>query len=403
MPANSIEALYYITHRNNLPSIFERGVLSHSEIESSGILHDRVYDKGIIARRGEREVILGKPLLDYANFYFNSRNPMMYRVSYCQKKDVAVLKLRRDILRSPGAMISKGNAASSAAEILSVRESINNITSGDIWKRINAEDWRNSNETKRLTMSELLVPSRVESDLIDTIYVPDEEARKIVMKMRLSEQIHVIPEPHMFFRASRYDKIGDCVSLIEGDMFFSKMQTLTISVNTKGIMGRGLASKTKYQFPDVYVKYQDACKNKQLAIGKPFLHRRERSFDHELADMPGEMPHPNAIRWFLLFATKDDWRYPSRMEYIEKGMLWLEKNYKKEEITSIALPALGCGLGGLEWGTVGPLMCSVLSRLDINSEIYLPTKSEIDSPRENVIPEDQKTAAFLLEKSSGIR
>ena len=394
MPASSIQALYYITHLDNLPSIFERGVLSHAEMEKSGLRPPaRIYNEEVIALRQPRKVD-GKSLWDYANFYFNPRNPMLYQV--CQQKhDVVVLKIRRDLLDAPGAQIAVGNAARNVSEIFPADKGVKKVTSKNVWERVKAEWWNDSDETKRLTMSELLVPKSAGVEWIDSVYVPDKKTLETVNQMNRPGGIAVIFEPQMFFRPNYFKRIYPNISLFEGDMFFSQMQTLTISVNTRRVMGKGLASRTKHQFPDVYVKYQDACDNKQLAIGKPFLYRRERSFDHDLADMPKAMPHPNAIRWFLLFATKDDWKYPSRMEYIEKGMLWLEKNYKKEKITSIALPALGCGLGGLEWGAVGPLMCGVLSRLDIKSAIYLP--------RENVIPDDQKTAAFLLEKSSGIR
>ena len=92
-------------------------------------------------------------------------------------------------------------------------------------------------------------------------------------------------------------------------MFFSRLQTLTISVNCVGVMGKGLASRSKYQFPDVYVLYQDLCKQKKLQMGKPYLHKREKSLDYELADDPLSLTNGNGETWFLLFPTKDNWRY----------------------------------------------------------------------------------------------
>lgn len=62
------------------------------------------------------------------------------------------------------------------------------------------------------------------------------------------------------------------------------MQTLAVSVNTVGVMGKGLASRVKYQFPDVYVRYQDVCKTRELELGKPYLYKRESSLDSLLAD-----------------------------------------------------------------------------------------------------------------------
>ena len=83
-------------------------------------------------------------------------------------------------------------------------------------------------------------------------------------------------------------------------------------------------------------------------------------------------------RWFLLFATKRHWRDKSRLDDIEAGLEWITKRYKSEGIESIALPALGCGLGGLDWREVGPLMCRYLSQLDITTAIYLPRERQID-------------------------
>jgi hypothetical protein len=163
-------------------------------------------------------------------------------------------------------------------------------------------------------------------------------------------------------------------------MFFSQMQTLTISVNTVGVMGKGLASRAKYQFPDVYVVYQDVCRQKELQMGQPYIYKRESMIDAELAADPFTLTNPNANKWFLLFATKGHWRNRSDLAGIEQGLRWVEANYKLEGIKSLAVPALGCGLGQLEWRDVGPLMCKYLSRLDIDVCIYLPREGEQEIP-----------------------
>jgi O-acetyl-ADP-ribose deacetylase (regulator of RNase III) len=85
-----------------------------------------------------------------------------------------------------------------------------------------------------------------------------------------------------------------------------------------------------------------------------------------------------------LFATKRNWRENSDIVGIEQGLQWIVDNYKAEGIKSLAVPALGCGLGGLNWKDVGPLMCRYLSILDIPAVIYLPREKEI--PREYVTP-----------------
>ena len=157
-------------------------------------------------------------------------------------------------------------------------------------------------------------------------------------------------------------------------------------------MGRGVASRAKYQFPDVYVYYQDSCRSRKLKIGKPILYKREKSFDLETADESQTLKNKNTTTWFLLFPTKGHWRFRSKISYIEEGLRWIVENYQKEGIKSLALPALGCGLGGLQWKEVGPLMCRYLSILKIPVCIYLPS--------EKIIPDSQISPDFLLPKSS---
>ena len=143
-------------------------------------------------------------------------------------------------------------------------------------------------------------------------------------------------------------------------------------------MGKGLASRAKYQFPDVYVEYQDACRARKISTKRPYLYKRETSLDNELADPNLPLSTPNAVKWFLLFATKRKWRENSRLDDIEGGLDWVKRNYKKEEIKSLAMPALGCGLGNLSWADVGPLMCNYLHGIEIQVAIYLPRERNID-------------------------
>jgi len=78
-----------------------------------------------------------------------------------------------------------------------------------------------------------------------------------------------------------------------------------------GIMGKGLASRAKYQFPDVYVMYQDLCRNKTLKMGKPYLYKREGSLDFIFADESERLTNLNLQTLFLLFPNKTNWREPS--------------------------------------------------------------------------------------------
>jgi O-acetyl-ADP-ribose deacetylase (regulator of RNase III) len=372
-----IKNLFYITHVDNLGSIIERGILAHSVVEREGVAFTPIYDTAIVARRRDKTVPAGASLWEYANLYFQPRNPMLYRVM-CEKHraDIAVVSVRRDVLNLPGALVTDGNAANSPTLFYPVAEGMRHIEKQ--WGVIQNDWWRSDDGSKRKIMSECLVPQCIPRDLIDTVYVPDhkyvEKARRLIAAAR----IPVVPEPRMFFRPRKRWTVGDNISLVDGDMFFSSMQTLTVSVNVRGVMGKGLASRAKYQFPDVYVVYQDACRRRTLTPTKPFLYKREVSLEEELADLTTPLPTPNAAKWFLLFATKRHWRDNSRLDDIEAGLEWIGKKHKSEGIESLALPALGCGLGGLDWREVGPLMCRYLRQLEIKSAIYLPREREID-------------------------
>jgi O-acetyl-ADP-ribose deacetylase (regulator of RNase III) len=199
---------------------------------------------------------------------------------------------------------------------------------------------------------------------------------------------NIIPEANMFFQPIYKKGLTDKLYLVKGDMFFSKLQTQTISVNCMGVMGKGLASRARYQFPRVYVHYEDLCKQKKMRLGRPFLFKQELSLDRQLADEPNTLENGVTETWFLLFPTKDHWKNKADIKGIEKGMQWVCDNYRTEGIKSLAVPALGCGLGWLDWSAVGPLLCKYLSTLDIQTWIYLPAEREL--------PEDQLKEEFLL-------
>ena len=161
------------------------------------------------------------------------------------------------------------------------------------------------------------------------------------------------------------------LSLMQSDILRSPHQTLTIPVNIRGVMGKGLALTTKQQFPAVYSHYRDLCQRKMLHLGQPAIYQ-----------------HVESGKWFVLFPTKGHWRSKSRLEDIERGLRWLSEHFAAEGIESLAVPALGCGLGGLDWGDVGPVIARYLDQLQIPATIYLPVEQRP--------PTEQLTKQFLL-------
>jgi len=369
---------YYITHIDNLCSILEKGILSHQTIIDEDVAFIPIYDEEIVTNRSQIQTPNGKTLWDYANVFFQPRNPMLYRVLIEKSKnDIAIVGVQPTILNDNNIFITTGNAAHSLSEILPPQKGLKILQK--ILKNIDKEWWKSEDGSKREIMAECLVPNRIPQNNINVIYVANVEIADRVRSIVAQYGTLVIPEPRMFFQPDVQSVLSSNLSLVLGDMFFSRMQTLTISVNTVGIMGKGLASRAKYQFPDVYVAYQDMCRTKKLRMGKPVVYTTEYSLDQQLADEPQYLANGLKETKFLLFATKDHWRYRANIGGIEEGLQWLQKNYVKEGIESLAIPALGCGLGQLEWMDVGPLMCRYLSTLKIPIQIYLPAEKKISA------------------------
>lgn len=378
-----IQNLFYITHINNIVSILEKGILSHESIENNQLKPTTIYNSQIVDNRSRRIVCENKSLWKFANLYFQPRNAMLYSISKNYPiYEIAIISIKPDILHEKDIWIATGNAAHNDSEIIPIDEGVNIL--GQIKKETNKEWWSNEDGSKRKIMAECLVPDKIFPSYIQTIYVPCEKANEDLrktLKATNHNKVSIVVEPTKFFQPEWSRRLTEKMSLVRGDMFFSNMQTLTVSVNCVGVMGKGLASTAKYRFPDVYVRYQQVCRNKNLQIGKPYLYKRESSLEEQLGDYTFWHPQDvmnNDKKWFLLFPTKNHWKNNSQIEDIKNGLEWLLNNYKREGIKSLAIPALGCGLGGLDWQDVGPLMCKYLNSMEITVAIYLPAERKLD-------------------------
>lgn len=381
----SIKSLYYITHKNNVPSILDRGILSRERIEAEGVECASMFKRKTDARKDIRQRCKitpkndGKTLLHYANLFFQPRNPRMYRaILEIGKENLAVVEVENTVLKGQGVLIADGNAADELTQFYPPHPGLKKLQQQ--WKVIQNGWWKRCDGSKRKTMAECLVPTCVGSEYIRSVIVCDDGTQNWVDNMEVeSHQIPVVHQPDMFFQPNRRIQIGQNILLVDGgDLFFSEQQTLGITVNLQGVMGKGIALRARYQFSDVYVEYEKACRAKKIAAGKPYIYKREESVTDELADLePYRNTIRNSVKWFLLFATKRHWRTNSRIEDIEEGLRWIQANFKKEEIHSLAMPALGCALGGLNWADVAPLMCQYLD-IGIPVEIYLPREYPIE-------------------------
>lgn len=157
------------------------------------------------------------------------------------------------------------------------------------------------------------------------------------------------------------------IRVLIGDIFQSKAQTLVNTVNCVGVMGKGIALEFKKRFPAMFEDYQARCDAGRVRPGEPYLY----------SDVLGTS--------IVNFPTKDHWRSPSRLEDIVRGLEHFAAHFREWGITSVAMPPLGCGNGGLEWSLVGPLMHQKLASLGIPVEIYAPYGT----------PQHQMTQGFL--------
>ncbi|MCG8557321.1 MAG: macro domain-containing protein [Proteobacteria bacterium] len=149
------------------------------------------------------------------------------------------------------------------------------------------------------------------------------------------------------------------MELTKGNILNADVEALVNTVNCIGYMGRGIAAQFKRAFPENFRVYQIACKRKEVVPGQM------------LVVPTGQLTNP---RWIINFPTKRHWRGKSRIEDIESGLSALVQEVQERDIRSIAIPPLGCGLGGLEWSEVRPRIEQAFANMQgVRVVVYEPT------------------------------
>lgn len=149
------------------------------------------------------------------------------------------------------------------------------------------------------------------------------------------------------------------ITFTQGNLLEARAEALVNTVNTVGVMGKGIALMFKERFAENFRRYAAACKAKEVQTGKMFVTQV-----HEL-DGP---------RWIVNFPTKQHWRTRSRMEWVVEGLQDLRRFLVEQQVKSIAIPPLGAGNGGLEWADVREQIERELGDLDIDILVFEPTK-----------------------------
>lgn len=147
------------------------------------------------------------------------------------------------------------------------------------------------------------------------------------------------------------------IKYTKGNLLDSNSEALVNTVNTVGVMGKGIALQFKNRFPNNYNIYRDACRTGSLRTGQV------------LVVQEGDLLNQRTI---INFPTKAHWKNKSEYSYIETGLIALKSAIEKHQINSIAIPPLGCGNGGLDWGVVKIMIEEKLNDLPIDICIYEP-------------------------------
>lgn len=143
----------------------------------------------------------------------------------------------------------------------------------------------------------------------------------------------------------------------QGNLLTADVDALVNTVNTEGVMGKGLALQFRKAFPEAFASYEQACKAGEVVVGRMHIVRRLTS--------------PRII---VNFPTKKHWRQPSQLAYVRDGLRDLIQQIRTLQIRSIAVPPLGCGNGGLSWTEVKPLIIAAFAEVpDVRAVIFEPS------------------------------
>ena len=151
----------------------------------------------------------------------------------------------------------------------------------------------------------------------------------------------------------------------DDDMFQSGCEALVNTVNCVGVDGKGVALECKKSFPENSSHYRQYCREFGMKPGDVVFTRRGQ------LPMPHLRPHPEIV-YILNVATKDDWRRPSRLQWVGLGVSALRVEIEQLGIKSVAVPALGCQNGGLLWSEVLPYIERELNLPDVLVKVYPP-------------------------------
>jgi O-acetyl-ADP-ribose deacetylase (regulator of RNase III) len=148
----------------------------------------------------------------------------------------------------------------------------------------------------------------------------------------------------------------------QGNLLEAKVEAMVNAVNTVGVMGAGIALQFRQKYPEMFKAYSQACESGAVTPGKMHVF---------------ELGNQDACpRWIINFPTKRHWREPSRLADVVAGLTDLVSQVQRLNIRSIAIPPLGCGLGGLDWDEVRPRIEKAFANIpDVQVVLFEPVQA----------------------------
>jgi O-acetyl-ADP-ribose deacetylase (regulator of RNase III) len=172
------------------------------------------------------------------------------------------------------------------------------------------------------------------------------------------------------------------ITYVKGNLLESNAEALVNTVNTEGVMGKGLALQFREAFPANYRVYRDLCRNRRFHVGEMLITEESNLI--------------SGRKLIVNFPTKTSWRLPSEYTYIEKGLVALRREILRRQIRSIAIPPLGTHNGGLDWLRVKQMIESALSDLDCEILLYEPSEVIVERMKSERVPLTPARAMVLV-------
>jgi O-acetyl-ADP-ribose deacetylase (regulator of RNase III) len=176
------------------------------------------------------------------------------------------------------------------------------------------------------------------------------------------------------------------IEIVRGNLLHANVEALVNTVNTEGVMGKGIALQFRRAYPAMFDAYMVDCKAGRVKLGHMHV--------YDLGGLVSSGP-----RWIINFPTKGHWKARSHLSDIQSGLIDLVKTIRELKIRSIALPPLGCGHGGLSWNDVRPMIELAFNDLpDVHALLFAPDGSPdaADMPNRTLEPELTNGRAALI-------